>query len=124
MKKLEHIPFLDFEGIMKKTKQNQITYFQMQKPIGRLTAQPMGKVKGEIYNGNEWIEETPFQDDSSNLSSYSSFWGSGNFALAKLFMRLGKSLFSRIQIAGKQGAHTRDVGNDVLGVYIQQGLSV
>lgn len=92
MAKLEHIPFIHYEGRMSsktEQKQNQLMFHQINQLIGRLTVSSNNKLEGEIFNGKEWIKDDPAAQKASHdsLKTYSDFWGIGNFAMARLLTK-------------------------------------
>lgn len=88
--KLENIPFLTFEGNMSvSSAANQIYFNQMHKPIGRLSVNNSGELKGEVYNGSKWVYDNPSKALSphNSIETYSDFWGMRNFAMARLLTK-------------------------------------
>lgn len=92
MTKLENIPFMNFEGNMSQENRSnvwQVVFRQMNKPIGRINIPTAGSMRGEIFNGKEWVEDnaaaqkTPHQ----KIQTYSDFWGMRNFAMARLLTK-------------------------------------
>lgn len=89
---LEYIPFLNFEGRMSINSsfdmplQSQIYFKQMNIPIGRLVPDKMGQLRGEIFDGKNWVKDQPNQniDSLNGLKTYGDFWGMRNFAMARL----------------------------------------
>lgn len=79
MKKLEHIPFLTFEGMVS-TPQNQMILFQhFGQPVAKLTYNRIGVFKGEIYQNGAWKK--------AELTSLKNFWGMGNYGMARILNR-------------------------------------
>lgn len=95
MNKLDHIPFISFEGERVKSKYNEfsgmleeITFRQMNLPIGRLRLEN-NEIIGEVFNGKEW---TPDQIDAArkphaNIQTYGDFFGMSNYAKARLLTK-------------------------------------
>lgn len=88
LKKIEHIPFLSFEGEISTPAPNQILFNQMHKPIGRLSV-ASGELTGEIFNGKDWVKDQPNAQAGSHhkLSTYSDFWGMRNYAMVRLLTK-------------------------------------
>lgn len=84
MKKLEHIPFLTFEGIPSQPRKDEIVFSQMHIPIGKLTLPRFGKVKREVWNGKSWIRDNPFGNNPNEVETIGDLWGIKNFAMARL----------------------------------------
>lgn len=79
MQSLEHIPFIRFDGKVETSGLKQgvftnATFYQMNKPVAKLTLNQIGAVTGEMLAVKE---KTP-------LSSYSDLWGFKNYAMARL----------------------------------------
>ncbi|MCB1119076.1 MAG: signal peptidase I, partial [Chlamydiia bacterium] len=51
MAKLDHIPFISFEGTPSQPKRDQIVFSQMNIPVGRLTRRPTGDWKATVFQG-------------------------------------------------------------------------
>lgn len=81
-KKLEYIPFITFEGKIQQTNNSTIKFKQMNQEVGRLTFSPVGDLKGEVFNGKEWVK-----DDPSKGESLSDLWGIGNFGKARILSK-------------------------------------
>ena len=77
MQKLEHIPFLSFEGDMSVSGKSQYTFRQASEMLGKLNFAYFGGQKGEVFYDNRWVKE-----DSD--FSYYDFFGMKNFAMARL----------------------------------------
>lgn len=87
MKGLEHIPFLQFEGIVSAPDANHILFKQMNMPLGKLSILNTGEVTGEVFNGKEWITDDPMQKSQEGIHSYSDFIGIRNYAMARLLTK-------------------------------------
>lgn len=89
MSKLEHIPFLTFEGTISAPDSNHVLFRQWYKPVGQLIFTNNGSIKGEIYNGKEWVKDQPEAQKKphSTIQTYSDFWGMRNFAMARLLTK-------------------------------------
>lgn len=86
LEKIEHIPFLSFEGFPSSPSKGTVLLEQMHQPIGRLSLNRKGELVGEIYNGNEWVVDRPAAAKAPHdqLKTYSDFWGIGNYAMGRL----------------------------------------
>lgn len=86
MANLEHIPFINFDGVATLPKSNVVQFDQMHIPLARLQLSRSENPTGEILSNNTWVADNP----SSALKThehpvtYSDFWGIGNFAMARL----------------------------------------
>lgn len=89
MKKIEHIPFITFEGeISVVSDTNKILFLHFNRPIGKLSFNRIGTTRGEINANGQWGKEHPFdQAEADKISSLSDFWGIGNFAMARLLTK-------------------------------------
>lgn len=79
MKKLEHIPFLNFEGTISTPKNQMILFEHMGQPIAKLTYNRIGAFQGAVLREGEWKK--------AELSSFDQFWGISNYAMARLLNR-------------------------------------
>lgn len=92
MTKIEHIPFINFEGRISsqiESKKNILLFHQINQLIGRLVVDQSGKLKGEIFNGKEWLKDNPAVQNKPHetVQTYSDFWGIKNFAMARLLTK-------------------------------------
>lgn len=88
MKKIEHIPFLSFEGERSFYQNNQMIFRLMNIPLAKFQVGALGTVKGEIFDGKQWIKEDPFsKENKDKIHSYGNFWGIDNFAMARLLTK-------------------------------------
>lgn len=89
MHRLEHIPFLSFEGRVSAPDPNHYYFNQMHMPIGRLSITPNRTILGEIFNGKDWIKDQPTaqKQPHTSIQTYSDFWGMRNFAMARLLTK-------------------------------------
>jgi len=74
---LEHIPFIRFDGKAETSKLkngvfHEATFYQMDQPVAKLSATPMGSVFGEMLPAK------------TTLTQYSDLWGFKHFAMARL----------------------------------------
>lgn len=88
---LEHVPFLNFRGRelvskMENTQLAQVYLKQMNQDLGRLTFLGPQPIRGDIYNGKEWVKDDPAaqKQPHDSIKSYSDFFGIRNFAMARL----------------------------------------
>jgi signal peptidase I len=92
--KLEHIPFVHFEGRTsylqepKQTMTSKVVFHHLNQPVGRLNF-GLGAIKGEIFNGKEWIKDEPEAQRVAHdsIRTYSDFIGLRNFAMARLLTK-------------------------------------
>lgn len=94
MDKIEHIPFINFEGRPApshdvKTGSTQITLHQFNQSIGRLQFSRLGTQNGLVFNGQQWVKDKPEaqKEPHSTIQTYSDFWGMRNFAMARLLSK-------------------------------------
>lgn len=87
MKKIEHIPFLSFEGEVSQPRRNEVLYKHMQIPVGKLTVSPFGTIRGEVYNGKRWKRDNPLGDNPDEVETVGDLWGMKNFAMARLLTK-------------------------------------
>lgn len=89
MEHLEHIPFLRLEGEVKVAAPNQIVFSLMNQPLGRISLSSTGAIRGDIFNGKEWIKDQPLaqKQEHHQLETYSDFFGIRNFAKARLLTK-------------------------------------
>ncbi len=76
---LEHIPFIRFDGKVETSDLRQgifntATFYQMNKPVAKLSATPIGTTAGEMLSDKS---QPP-------LVQYSDLWGFKNFAMSRL----------------------------------------
>ena len=86
LEKIEHVPFLNFEGVATSPSRGVVQFEQMHQPIGRLRLGKNGESTGEIYNGQEWIKDQPAaaKGPHNSVKTYGDLWGIGNYAMARL----------------------------------------
>lgn len=98
MKDLEYIPFLRFEGKPSCSNPNTVQFEQMHQPIGRLTLFSDDRMKGEVFNGKEWIKDQPTAQRSAHdqIKTYSDWFGMRNFAMARLLTKKQLSQYSNL----------------------------
>ncbi len=85
MHNLEHIPFLSFDGKIKRTSQNELTLYAMNQPAGRVTFSSKG-VEGEVWNGKQWVKDRARGqlDAHTHIDTYSDVYGMRNYAMVRL----------------------------------------
>lgn len=101
MKGLEHIPFLQFEGMVSAQDSNHILFKQMNLPLGKLTISDSGDISGEVFNGKEWVKDDPTQKSQEGINSYGDFMGIKNYAMARLLNR--QQVDPNIDLEGMDG---------------------
>lgn len=87
MQKLEHIPFLSFEGNISQPKRNEVLFEQMHIPVGKLSFLPFGTVRSEVWNGKSWIRDNPFGNNPNEVKTVGDLWGMKNYAMARLLTK-------------------------------------
>src|SRR5262249_52429361 len=108
MKNLEYIPFLTFEGKLSCPSRNVVQFEQFHQPIGRLTVTSQGSMKGEVFNGTEWVKDQPLLQRKAHdeIKTYSDWFGIRNFAMARLL--------TKEQLAKYDPNSLREVGEGLL----------
>ncbi|MCE5318828.1 MAG: signal peptidase I [Parachlamydia sp.] len=98
MQKLEYVPFLRFEGKPSCSNPNTVQFEQMHQPIGRLTVLSDDRMKGDVFNGKEWIKDQPIAQRAPHdqLKTYSDWFGMRNFAMARLLTKKQLSQYENI----------------------------
>lgn len=87
MKKIEHVPFLSFEGRASQPSPGEYLIKHMNIPLGRLIYTPKeGGYLGEIYKDGKWIKED-LNAEKSGPSALGDFFGMGNFAKVRLLTK-------------------------------------
>jgi signal peptidase I len=111
LEKIEYIPFLSFEGNLSTPSRNIVQFEQMNQPIGRLLQNKEGKIVGEVYNGKEWVKDTPLALKSSykNITTYTDYLGMKNFAVARLL--------TKKELENFEGMDLKEIGEGIL--YLQ-----
>lgn len=104
LKKLEHIPFITFEGRLSQAPQSnsqasgQLIIKQMNLPVGKVTFYQGGAQIGEVYDGKQWIKDQP-QAKGEGVHTYSDLWGIRNFAMTRLLTKKQVSEFTAVDIS-------------------------
>ena len=82
--KLEHIPFINFEGkvisdpsSIHKHMVGQVYLYQMNQAVAKLNINPNGLASGKLSNGIAWIDESP-------SLGYQDLWGMKNYAMVRI----------------------------------------
>jgi signal peptidase I len=98
LSKIEHIPFIAFEGTHVTTAASiipgiysPVTLYQMNEPIAKLYALGPNQARGEMLTPNRNIH-------------YSQLWGIGNFATARLLTKEQVEIFTNQDISTMQDA--------------------
>ncbi len=88
MKKVEHIPFLKFEGEVSNANRNEFVFHHMNIPLGKIAVSRNGTIKGEVFDGESWIKEnlSALKTDAQ-IHSYGDLHGIRNFAMARLLTK-------------------------------------
>lgn len=90
MKNVEYIPFLRFEGeITAQQSTRQITFKQMNMPVGRITLMGAANTRGQVFNGTDWVEDKPLaqREPHNTIQTYTDFIGIRNYAMARLLTK-------------------------------------
>lgn len=87
MEKLEHIPFLSFDGKLQSVNQNQILFKQMNQPIGRIINSDYKGPVGQLFVDGKWIDDSSSNHKKEDQNSYADFFGMRNFAMARLLTK-------------------------------------
>lgn len=99
MQKLEHLPFMSFEGVPVRANNNTILLRQMHIPYGRISSYG-GQIYGEVFDGKSWVKDQPTAQAKPHtaVETYSDILGIRNYAEARLLTKEElKSLFSDAQ---------------------------
>lgn len=108
MSHIEHIPYLNYEGMVTMPNPRQVVINQMHQPVGRLSYSPTGSIVGEVFNGKEWVQdEANAQNKPHNkIATYSDLWGIRNYAMARLL--------TKEQLKQDSSINTEGLGEGVL----------
>lgn len=87
MKRLDHVPMLQFEGEITNPNPSTLIFSQMHNPVGRIVANVFGELKGEVFNGFDWVKDKPNPEPHRAIQTYSDIYGMGNYALARLLTK-------------------------------------
>lgn len=89
LEKIEHIPFLTFEGEITSPARGTFQFEQMHKPIGRLVASGPGEFNGEVFDGRRWVKDDPLMQITphKHIKTFSDYWGIKNFAMTRLITK-------------------------------------
>lgn len=84
--KLEYIPFISFEGQPKAPSQNTIVFSYFDLPLAKVTMNPLGELKGEIFDGKKWVADDVEQGkkEHSGIKTLGDHFGMKNFAMVSL----------------------------------------
>lgn len=87
MKSLEHIPFMNFEGVAKQINRQTIYLYYFNKPYGRILIDDLGVPKGEVFDGTQWVEDdvATLMQPHEGIKSLSEILGIGNYAMGQIF---------------------------------------
>lgn len=87
--KIEHIPFLTFEGEITSPARGTFQFEQMHKPLGRLVTSAPGTFVGEIFDGKRWVKDDPMMQltPHHHIKTFSDYWGIKNYAMARLITK-------------------------------------
>lgn len=93
--RIDHIPYISMDGkpqLSQPLAQNvyaSVTLKQMDLEVGKLTATSPREIKGQFFNGKEWVEDHPeaLKAPHSQPQSYSDLWGIKNYAVTRLLTK-------------------------------------
>ena len=87
MENLDHVPFLGFEGQPKAENQHSIVFYYFNQPFARVSKEAFGKLRGEIYNGKEWIADDvkAALKPHRTIQTLSDILGMKNYAMAQVY---------------------------------------
>lgn len=87
--KLEYIPFIGFEGSVKRPTPQSFIFNYFNHPYARASLGPFGTWKGEIYNGSEWITDdvTKAKSVHDKISTLSDLFGMSNYGMAQIYTK-------------------------------------
>lgn len=123
MERLDHVPFMNFEGRVSVEKLDptghiqQLILKQMNQPVGKLTISHRG-LEGSVYNGTQWTPEAPHTGAATSpaVHNYFEIMGMDNFAMARLLTPDEAAHFS----AGS----TKDIGDGILYLELRHNPSL
>lgn len=86
MEKLDHVPFITFDGTLTGEGNQSAIIHQMNLPAGKLTFNADGKTTGEVFNGNGWVKDDPTAQlkPHNTIQTYSDIMGIRNYGIARL----------------------------------------
>lgn len=84
---LEYIPFVSFEGQVKKSSPSTYIFNYFNHPYARASSSPLGSWQGEIYNGSEWIADDVSKAGSDHIASLSDLFGMGNYGMGQIYTK-------------------------------------
>lgn len=96
LERLEYIPFISFDGRRSYSQegakpfvQSQIIFNHFNQSLGRYVFSNAGQLRGEIFNGKEWIKDQAEaqRHPHHKIETFSDFFGMRNFALARLLTK-------------------------------------
>lgn len=89
MQTLEHIPFLSFEGQPMRGKNQEVLLNYFYIPSGRITMLPDGSLKGEVFNGKNWVADdlSAAKKPHDSVQTLSDLFGMRNFAMTQLYTK-------------------------------------
>lgn len=89
MQSLEHIPFLSFEGQAMRGKSQEVLLNYFYIPSGRITMLPDGSLKGEVFNGKNWVADdlSAAKKPHDSVKTLSDLFGMRNFAMTQLYTK-------------------------------------
>lgn len=79
---IDHLPFITWDGKVNASRKETL-FKQFNLPAGRLSLQE-GKLRGDVFNGQEWIPDQPFKANDEAIHTYSDLYGMRNIATGRL----------------------------------------
>ncbi len=85
MNTIEYIPFLSFDG-KKRQSNNQLLFYHMNLPVGRISPGRNGEWVGEVFNGKAWVPDQPASQKKMHktIQSYTDFLGMNNYGMTRI----------------------------------------
>jgi signal peptidase I len=93
---IEHIPFLRFEGFEANYRENGIEISQFHIPIGRIELTELGDAIGKVWDGKQWVIDTPDGKPHDTIQTYSDLFGIKNYAMTHL-VQDGEKMFLELE---------------------------
>lgn len=89
MNDLEYIPMISFEGVPRRLDSNTIGLFYFNKLMGKITQLAGGDLKGEVFNGKQFVPDELGKVNSKEaaIHSLSDLFGMKYFAILQLMTR-------------------------------------
>ncbi|MDR3624625.1 MAG: signal peptidase I [Chlamydiales bacterium] len=105
MQHIHHVPFISFEGRLKKAPSpREFLITQTQEILAKLTINSLNEIKGQLYNGKNWVSDNPraLLSTHNSIETYSDYWGIKNFAMARLLTSDEASKYAKLPPSDKE----------------------